>query len=127
MRKWSLGAGPIIVDALKLRTTPEVEAQPGPLTMAKEDPFVRIQRDIKKGVAEFVRGYRKDFRRAGMLDFDLPRHALLPPWMAVVLETLKGRPRTWSVKTLKGPNGGKRFRVIWTRWSTYAPLKGKKA
>jgi hypothetical protein len=71
---------------------------------------------LVRGAAEFVLRYKRQWHRVGVVDFALPRGARNPPWMAVILELLRERPRAWRVVTLKGAGGGKVYRVQWLWW-----------
>ena len=96
----------------------KLEDKSVPAKPSAEGPAITHgKRQLIKGAAEFVARYRRQLHRAGMVDFDLPRGAECPGWMAVVLEILRQRPRHWHVATMRGPKGGKRYRVEWRWWS----------
>jgi hypothetical protein len=78
---------------------------------------VIMKKDIERGAAQFIAGYRKGFHRTGMMDFEAPRGAKLPPWMALILRELRARPRHWNVVFLQPRGKAKKvFRVTWKWW-----------
>lgn len=87
-------------------------------------PHLQVQRpvNIPKGVAEFVRKYKRQFHALGCMDFDLPFGAKLPAWLEVVFQTLASRERTWRVQEL-APIGfeGIKYRVYWRGWMKQRP------
>ena len=85
---------------------------------------VVVRSDVIRGTAEFINRYRRQLRRAGCIDFELPRGKEMPPWIAVVFDTLALRPRTWRVTTMRSTKGGKKVRVHWRRWGEYT-LRGR--
>jgi hypothetical protein len=64
--------------------------------------------------------HRRQFHRAGAVDFKIPRSAPTPPWMRVALETLKRRAGKWEVQHVGGLHDReKAFRVVWVPWAHY--------
>lgn len=60
--------------------------------------------------------YRRQIRRAGAQDFEIPKNAVTPPWFRVAMETLKRREGRWSVSVrYRGAAGGevRVYRVEW--------------
>lgn len=77
-------------------------------------------RKVVSAAAWLVWEHRAQLRRAGSVDFTLPRGAELPNWMAAALQCLDLRPRTWAVVRMVAPGGGKRWRLRWKRWSGHS-------
>src|ERR1700722_7858625 len=101
-------------EPLKLASQIDPEVT-GPIIMAK-----KLRRQIASAAANLLRPYKAHWHRTGVLDFDLPRGAQLPPWMAVVLEELRRR-KNWKVVTMAGPKGGTKYRVTWLWWGRCKP------
>lgn len=81
------------------------------------DGPVIMKKDIERGAAQFIAGYRVGFHRTGMMDFEMPRSAKLPPWMALVIRELRARPSKWHVAFLQPRGKAKKvFRVTWKWW-----------
>ena len=99
--------------------------EPGP---AKPDPdggpTILKQVDVTRGTAEFMNRYRKHLHRYGCVEFEVPRGITLPPWMHVVLDTLRMRERNWRVVTLVGKKGATLHRVVWKHWCKQLRTRG---
>jgi hypothetical protein len=97
------------------------EAKPAPPAGHRplsDEERVLVRVNVIRGTAEFMWKYRSQLHKAGAVDFDLPAGQRLAPWLQVVFETLKLRPRHWRVVAmpLASLKGGMRFRVFWNYW-----------
>lgn len=79
-----------------------------------------LKKRIVQGAADLMWKHKRQLRRAGVVDFDLPRGASCPAWMTMILEELRLRRGHWAVAELAGKAGGKRFRVRWLGWSKHS-------
>ena len=75
-------------------------------------PF-HVQVNVKHGVAEFIRRYKKQWHARGAIHFDLAVGQKMPPWMTVVIETLRLRRKTWRIEEFWRMGLGIRYRVTW--------------
>jgi hypothetical protein len=90
-------------------------------TTVRQTPLVPaevldVHKRIVRGAAEFLWPHKRQLHRVGFIALDLPRGAQMPPWLALVLDLLRQRPRAWQVRDLRGHNGGKRYLVRWLGW-----------
>ena len=80
-------------------------------------PFLAVQRGQARlqAAAQFVGQYRRQLHQLGVVDFDLPWGAALPPWLKIVFEQLRSHPRHWRIVETTKP-GGITWRLYWTQW-----------
>lgn len=94
--------------------------------VTRHRPYLVVQRGQARhqAAAQFVWQYRRQLHQLGVVDFDLPWGASLPPWLNVIFASLRLHARHWRVvETVKPGAGGITYRVYWTQWMKN--LKGR--
>lgn len=102
----------------------DVKVEPPKVTDEQRQGIV-VRDDATKGTAQFIGKYRRQLHQHGAVEFELPRGAFMPPWLAVVLEMLRLRPKQWRIVELQGKRGALLYRVVWRGWLKTAKRRGE--